>query len=826
MALPASWTKVPVTAKYLGFDGEPLKGSVIFTPTAVVSVGDSVVVPQTGTRLTATLDPNGIISINLPATNDPDLRTSGWVYQVQENFKGGRKYAIEVPFDGGPIDLSTASPMVTPPQLVSTQGMPGVGIESTTDNGDGTLTFTYSDGSTYTTPSLIGPEGPQGPQGVQGPQGLQGPEGPEGAVGPEGPQGPPGADGAVGPEGPQGIQGPVGPEGPQGPPGDAGTYIVRGEVNIAPLRGTYSNTTGAVPPTQDSSGIHFLNASLVASARASCDFEDGATYDVTTTISNHVGGACRVRLYSTNDFGTATPDMSANGTYTHTITLAPGGSFDDAVVVQAVGADGTNTFDVTIDSIVKVGDSITRSLNEKVAEIGVTLTDRYEIADGNDYSPALNRIVADGHLIVKIPAGTYNFNSPVAYPNNCAIIGAHPANSTGGTTVITAPNGFLYNPEYLGGIEGDAGHRRRFTIANLVIRGNDTAGSIGINGPFGGTIIDTRIENFEHLVMNQAAWLSRYIRCNFGKGQYGLNLVDANGVRVEDCWFDAQCRTQITVRDIPSYVPGGGQYGVPMILTGNNHNFGFYYPNISVVKLRGTFKHDCNYYEDFSKTTPTAGIKMLDIEVGRFDKCGFSVENNEMNGQGNSSCAIYINGTHSGLDNRANGVITGNRCIGCDNSLEFGPNNYITKLRVFDNNEDFTMTAMAPAGIYRPALGCRFTGGPSVAGDTWVDLPITQRLGTDNAGSLGAATNAYRIRSAGMYPVNAAVTIDGGTAPEVRMIVNGVETLWAAGSGAGTVYLTGTVDLADNADIKLQGRRGGTATNGSLSMHWIGDGHS
>ncbi len=154
------------------------------------------------------------------------------------------------------------------------KGDSGVGVQSTVDNGDGTFTINYTDGTSFVTSDLTGPTGADstvaGPQGIQGPQGEQGvagPQGPVGAVGstgsqgvqglkgdkgdkgdtgadstvqgpqgptgPQGPQGPQGADSTVaGPTGPQGPQGATGPQGPQGadstvagptgPQGDAG----------------------------------------------------------------------------------------------------------------------------------------------------------------------------------------------------------------------------------------------------------------------------------------------------------------------------------------------------------------------------------------------------------------------------------------------------------------------------------------------------------------------------------------------------------------------------------------------------------------------------
>ena len=44
----------------------------------------------------------------------------------------------------------------------------GNGIASTADNEDGTFTFTYDDGSTFTTSDLTGPTGTQGPAGLDG----------------------------------------------------------------------------------------------------------------------------------------------------------------------------------------------------------------------------------------------------------------------------------------------------------------------------------------------------------------------------------------------------------------------------------------------------------------------------------------------------------------------------------------------------------------------------------------------------------------------------------------------------------------------------------
>ena len=81
---------------------------------------------------------------------------------------------------------------LTGDQTAEDLGITGGGSEivSGVVNQNGTITFTDSDGNTFTTTgeSVIGPQGPQGIQGATGPQG------PQGETGATGPQGIPGDD--------------------------------------------------------------------------------------------------------------------------------------------------------------------------------------------------------------------------------------------------------------------------------------------------------------------------------------------------------------------------------------------------------------------------------------------------------------------------------------------------------------------------------------------------------------------------------------------------------------------------------------------------------
>ena len=71
------------------------------------------------------------------------------------------------------IDLSSLSTSGTP-------GDDGVGVTSTVNNGNGTFTINYSDGTSFTTSDLTGPKGDTGAAGENGKDGAAGPKGDDG----------------------------------------------------------------------------------------------------------------------------------------------------------------------------------------------------------------------------------------------------------------------------------------------------------------------------------------------------------------------------------------------------------------------------------------------------------------------------------------------------------------------------------------------------------------------------------------------------------------------------------------------------------------------
>ena len=103
-----------------------------------------------------------------------DWSAGPYFVEVSADATGGTNYAVmgtqqlmSVPYALYAENSGTPGPQgATGPQ--GSAGADGNGIASTTDNGDGTFTFTYDDGSTFTTSDLTGPQGATGAQGPIG----------------------------------------------------------------------------------------------------------------------------------------------------------------------------------------------------------------------------------------------------------------------------------------------------------------------------------------------------------------------------------------------------------------------------------------------------------------------------------------------------------------------------------------------------------------------------------------------------------------------------------------------------------------------------------
>ena len=87
------------------------------------------------------------------------------------------------------------------------KGDTGNGIKSTVMNDDYTLTIEFTDGTSYTTPSIRGEKGETGSKGAKGDKGDTGAQGIQGIKGEKGDKGDTGASGKDGANGSNGVDG-------------------------------------------------------------------------------------------------------------------------------------------------------------------------------------------------------------------------------------------------------------------------------------------------------------------------------------------------------------------------------------------------------------------------------------------------------------------------------------------------------------------------------------------------------------------------------------------------------------------------------------------
>jgi hypothetical protein len=135
-------------------DGNILQNESIMLKTSIVNESANVFFSETHN---ATTDNFGQIQIAIGGGEllTGNIETCPWgteqlLLKVELSNDGGTTYETmgQSPLLGVPYAFYSAS---------GDPGPPGNGIESVTDNGDGTLTFHFTDNSSYTTPNLAGP---------------------------------------------------------------------------------------------------------------------------------------------------------------------------------------------------------------------------------------------------------------------------------------------------------------------------------------------------------------------------------------------------------------------------------------------------------------------------------------------------------------------------------------------------------------------------------------------------------------------------------------------------------------------------------------------
>jgi uncharacterized protein (TIGR02145 family) len=266
----------------------------------------------------------------------------------------------------------------------------GNGITGVTDNGDGTLTFTYLDGSSYTTAVLNGLTGSQGPAGVNGlsayeiwlVQGNIGTEqdflnslqGATGAQGPQGIPGSPGQNGINGTNGQNGLsayefwlaQGNTGTQqdflnsltGPQGTNGQSAYELWLAQGNIGSEGDFLNSLQGATGPQglQGPEGNGFQNGTVLGQVM----YWDGSTWILLNpgsqaqilTVCNGVptwttGGVCpgngtitSLNCASASSIGSLSSGILASGVISNVTYTGGNGGSHNGQTVTSTGVTG------------------------------------------------------------------------------------------------------------------------------------------------------------------------------------------------------------------------------------------------------------------------------------------------------------------------------------------------------------------------------------------------------------------------------------------------------------------------------------------------------
>ena len=96
MALPASLSTATITGTYVDLLGNPVRGSLTFKPQTILKeVTLNVIIMPV--HIIKTLDATGSFSITLPVTSDTDVAPQPFIYDITENFSGGREFQIALP---------------------------------------------------------------------------------------------------------------------------------------------------------------------------------------------------------------------------------------------------------------------------------------------------------------------------------------------------------------------------------------------------------------------------------------------------------------------------------------------------------------------------------------------------------------------------------------------------------------------------------------------------------------------------------------------------------------------------------------------------------
>jgi hypothetical protein len=139
---------VTITGLYLGMDGEPCSGTVTFIPPCVVRDNDGHTI--LAGPITAELDFNGVLNVDVPCTDQDALDPTAFTYEVVERLDCAdciTRYRISVPCTPGPVGPPKAVAVcATDDDHTVNMSVENAVWPVTVDWGDGTAPQTFARG--------------------------------------------------------------------------------------------------------------------------------------------------------------------------------------------------------------------------------------------------------------------------------------------------------------------------------------------------------------------------------------------------------------------------------------------------------------------------------------------------------------------------------------------------------------------------------------------------------------------------------------------------------------------------------------------------------
>ena len=137
---PSDFQGCTIQVGAIDLSGKPLAGQTVTlqcSAPVLLDVANNKIIPAV--QLVLTTDVNGLATVVVPATDDPDISPNGFTYTVTEGWAGGRSYSIAAP-QGTTVQLATVAPVTASNGVAIVRGPAGPAVPLTSATQQSLLT--------------------------------------------------------------------------------------------------------------------------------------------------------------------------------------------------------------------------------------------------------------------------------------------------------------------------------------------------------------------------------------------------------------------------------------------------------------------------------------------------------------------------------------------------------------------------------------------------------------------------------------------------------------------------------------------------------------